>query len=382
MFRIRFLTAGESHGPELVTVLENLPAGLPLAVSDIEPDLARRRGVGPSGLPYAGASARMAVEQDRPEIIAGVMAGITTGAPVAVRMANLDHANWKGRAVAPTTVPRPGHADLAAALKFGYEDLRFGSERASARETAARVAAGSICRRLLAEFGISVTSAVTAIGAASNEDSDRNSGARSVSEAGRFHAEIRSAAREGETLGGVFEVIARGIPPGLGTHQHWDRRLSGRLGGALMSIPGIKGAEIGEAFENARRRGSQVHDAIGPGLARATNNAGGLEGGITNGQALVVRAAMKPMATTRATMPSLDLATGEVAAARYERSDVCAVPRAAVVGEAMVCLVLADALLEKLGGDSIAEMRPRFEALRRVRLEDVPVTGREWRFWE
>ena len=349
------------------------------------------------------------------------MAGVTTGAPVALRIVNRDHDRWMGRAVAPMTVPRPGHADLAAAIKYGYEDLRFGLERASARETAARAAAGAVCRRLLAEFAVTVRSRVTAIGGARPGDVQALPDAPALDPL--LQGEIEAAAREGETAGGVFEVIAEGVPPGLGSHQHWDRRLTGRLCGALASVPGVKGVEVGDAFESAATRGSRAHDGIAtaaadaatpsrpgrqsidpaPGLpaapscggegererkprrdgaiTRTSNRAGGIEGGITNGETVVVRAAMKPIATTRAPMPSVDLTTGGAALASYERSDVCAVPRAAVVGEAMVCLVLADALLEKLGGDSIAEMKPRFAALRKARLDDLEIAPREWIFW-
>jgi chorismate synthase len=396
--RIRLLTAGESHGPAVLAVLENMPAGLALAAEDIDGDLVRRQGRQPGSHAYPGASARMGIEDDRAELLAGVMAGTTTGAPIAVRIANRDHASWKDRDVEATTVPRPGHADLAAAVKHRYPDLRFGLERASARETAARVAAGAICRKLLAEFGVRVGGYVTAIGSVSADvsaipaearlDAATRSDVRCPDAEGsdRMRAEIREAARQGDTVGGVFEVVALGVPPGLGSHAHWDRRLSSRLVGALVSIPGVKGAEIGDAFSGARRRGTEVHDPIeirqeDGALVRVTNHAGGLEGGITNGEALVVRAAMKPISTTRTTMKSVDLATGQPAAARYERSDVCAVPRAVIVGEAMVCLVLADALLEKVGGDSISEMRPRVETSRRMRLDDLAMARREWRFW-
>jgi chorismate synthase len=396
--RLRFLTAGESHGPALTAILEGMPAGLALGPADIDPDLARRRGIGVAGHPYPGASARMGVERDAAEILAGVLAGLTTGAPIAVLVRNRDHANWKGRALEPLTVPRPGHADLAGAVKYGYGDLRLSLERSSARETAARVAVGAICRKLLAGFGIRVGSYVSDIGGVRADlttlpleerleraaESDLR--CPSVTATTEMAARIREIARVGDTAGGVFEVIALGVPPGLGSHVHWDRRLSGRLGAALLSIPAVKGVEIAEAFESARRPGTEVQDEIDldegtSALVRPTNRAGGLEGGITNGQPLVLRAAMKPISTTRTPLRSIDLATGGAAPTGYERSDICAVPRAAVVGEAMVSVVLADALLEKLGGDSIAEMKPRFEALRRMRLEEMPARRDPALFW-
>jgi len=388
--RLRFLTAGESHGPALVAILEGMPAGLPIGAADLEPDLARRRGSGPGGRPYPGASPRMAIDHDPVEILGGVMGGVTTGAPIAVQIRNRDHEHWKGRAIEPMTVPRPGHADLAGAAKYGYTDLQVTLERASARETAARVAVGAICRKLLAEFGMSVGSYVVETGGvaanlAAMSIDDRLAGAMrsdlscpSESGTSEMARRISEAAGAGETLGGVFEVVVSGLPPGLGSHVHWDRRLSARLAAALLGIPAIKGIEIGDAFENARRPGTAVHDEIGladdgVSLARRSNRAGGVEGGITNGQALVVRAAMKPLASTAAPVESVDLATGVPSAPRRVRSDVCAVPRAAVVGEAMVCVVIADALLEKLGGDSLAEMTPRYRALRRLRLDELPM---------
>jgi chorismate synthase len=388
--RIRFLTAGESHGPVVLAILEGMPAGLPIGAADIDPDLARRQGVGPTARPYRGASPRMSLERDAIEILGGVMDGVTTGAPIALQIRNRDHANWKGRTVDPMTVPRPGHADLAGAVKYGYTDLQFTLERSSARETAARVAVGAICRKLLAEFGISVGSYVSEIGGVAADLSAMPLEARleraapsdlacpSAPATDAMEQRISEAVRQGDTVGGVFEVVACGVPPGLGSHVHWDRRLTARLAAALLSIPAIKGVEIGDGFASARLPGTAVHDELGladdgSSLIRSSDRAGGLEGGITSGQPLVVRAAMKPIATMTASLQSVDLATGAVSAARHVRSDICAVPRAAVVGEAMVCVVIADALLEKLGGDSLAEMKPRFEALRRLRLEDLPM---------
>jgi chorismate synthase len=330
-------------------------------------------------------------------LLGGVMAGRTTGAPIALLVRNRDWANWREREIEPMTVPRPGHADLTGAIKYGYRELRLALERASARETAARVAVGAICRKLLAEFGVTIGSYATEIGGVEAAPADdppdypRRFEAAESNEvrapdpdsAQAMQARIREAIQAKDTLGGVFEVVAVGLPPGLGSHVHYDRRLSGRLLGAMGSIPAIKGAEIGPAFENARRQGTQVHDPIrleGGQLIRASNRAGGLEGGITTGEPLVVRAAMKPIATTLTPLESVDLAEGKSAQTAYERSDFCAVPRAAVVGEAMVAFVLADALIEKLGGDSLDEMRPRFAALRRARLDDLPMDNESWRF--
>jgi chorismate synthase len=394
---LRFLTAGESHGPAVLTILEGMPAGLPLSSADIDPDLARRQGLNASGKPYPGASARMKLEHDHAVLLGGVMGGETLGAPIAVQVANLDHAKWQGKAIEPMTVPRPGHADLTGAVKYGYTDLRQSLERASARETTARVAAGAICRKLLAEFGVRVGSYVTEIGGVEADLQDLGLEERlrlagesemncpSPAATAAMRARVQEIMQAKDTLGGVFEVVALGVPPGLGSHVHFDRRLTGRLAGALMSIHAMKGVEIAEAFENARLPGTQVHDEIvrtgdDGVLGRASNRAGGLEGGITTGQPLVLRVAMKPISTTLNPLQSVDLATGEASATRYERSDFCAVPRAGVVGEAMVCYVLADALLEKLGGDSLAEMRPRFAALRQARLEDL-VMGNEARVW-
>jgi chorismate synthase len=405
---LRFLTAGESHGPAVITILEGMPAGLPLAADDINPDLARRQGLNAAGRPYPGASPRMKLERDSAQIIGGVMAGFTIGAPIAVQIENLDHAKWKGRAVEPMTTPRPGHADLTGAIKYGHSDLRMSLERASARETTARVAAGAVCRKLLAEFGVRVGSYVIEIGGVRADvsaltmeqrieralDSEMACPIREASDAMR--ARVEDIIRAKDTLGGVFEVVALGAPPGLGSHVHWDRRLSGRLAGALLSIHAMKGVEIGEAFENARKRGTEVHDEIVLGhgdvtpsprhpvtgsLVRRGNRAGGLEGGITTGEPIVLRVYMKPISTTLTPLNSVDLASGEPKPMEYERSDFCAVPRAGVIGEAMAAFVLADALLEKLGGDSIVEMKPRFESLRRASLEDLPMLNEPTVFW-
>ncbi len=385
---LRFLTAGESHGPCLTAVVEGLPAGLEIAVEAINRELARRQG-------GYGRGGRMKIERDRVEILGGVIAGRTTGAPVALRIANRDWANWRDRWAARDlprlTVPRPGHADYAGMVKYGLDDARPVLERASARETAARVAVGALAKLLLAEFGISVGSYVVEIGdvVADVPDLGATGEARpqevwTLAEAsdvrcpdgeaaGRMRAAIDAAREAGDSLGGVLLVTATGVPVGLGGHVHWERRLDARLAAAVMSIPAIKGVEIGSAFENAQRPGTQVHDefeqvgksanqqigqgASFPAVGRTSNRAGGIEGGMSNGQPIVVRAAMKPIPTTISPLRSVDLATGEPAATQYQRSDVCAVPAASVVAEAMVAWVLAQALVEKRGGDSLAEMK-------------------------
>lgn len=411
---LRFLTSGESHGPTLTAILEGMPAGLRLSPDDINPDLARRQGFNAAGKLYPGASPRMKLERDTANLLSGVMAGVTLGAPIAVQIQNLDYAKWQGKAIEPMTVPRPGHADLTGAVKYGYPDLRMGLERASARETTARVAVGAMCRKLLLEFGVRVGSYVVEIGgvAASLADmpleeriqraleSEMACPDEAASDAMRQRVQDIMQAKD--TLGGIFEVLALGVPPGLGSHVHWDRRLSGRLAQALMSIHAMKGVEIGDAFANARKPGTQVHDEIvltddgrpttddeppstvhhpPSALRRRTNRAGGLEGGITTGEPILLRVAMKPISTTLNPLMSVDLATGAETPTHYERSDFCAVPRAGVIGEAMVCFVLAEALLEKLGGDSLAEMKPRFASLRQMRLEDFEMQNEPTVFW-
>ncbi len=370
---LRFLTAGESHGPCLTAIVEGMPAGLYLSEEEISADLRRRQG-------GYGRGQRMKIECDKVEILSGVAKGLTIGAPIALRIENKDWANWKDRDVPLWTVPRPGHADLAGAIKYNLDDLRLVAERASARETAARVAVGAVAKQLLAEFDISVGSCVTEIGGAMVEIPDlppqelwERAEASDVRCPDPIAAEamrqrIDEAKRAGDSLGGVFVVVVTGVPVGLGSHVHWDRRLDARLAGAVMSIPAIKGVEIGPAFENARKRGTEVHDEIflkleaqSSKLKRCSNRAGGIEGGISNGQPIVVRAAMKPIPTTVTPLRSVDLVTGEPATTQYQRSDVCAVPAASVVGEAMVAWVIAGALMEKLGGDSIEEMRSRWK---------------------
>ena len=391
---LRFLTAGESHGPRLTAILEGMIAGLPLGTEDIDRELARRQQ-------SYGSGGRMRIERDAARITAGVMGGQTTGAPIALEIDNRDYRAWAEKDIQPMTVPRPGHADLTGALKYGYRDLRPALERASARETAARVAVGAICKAYLARFGIRIGGYVTAIGEVEAVLPDELSYAErfdlaeandvrcpDAAAAEAMHGRIWDIMQARDTIGGVFEVVALGVPPGLGSHVHFDRRLSGRLLAAMGSIQAIKGAEIGPAFANARLPGTQVHDEItrdqagdaGGTLRRASNRAGGLEGGMTTGEPVVVRAAMKPISTTLTPLRSVDLATGEAALARYERSDFCAVPRAVVVGEAMVAWVLADELMRKLGGDSLAEQKPRCDALRRSAPADLEMDNTTWRF--
>jgi chorismate synthase len=387
---LRFITAGESHGPELTVILEGMPAGLPLRSADIATDLARRQK-------SAGSGGRMTIEKDRARITAGVMGGSTTGAPLCLAIENRDFQSWRDRQIAPMTVPRPGHVDLNAAIKYGYPDLRVGLERASARETAARVAAGAVCKKLLETFDIFVGSYVISIGkitlqVQNSEYEQLFRTAESnvvrcpdVETAELMVQEIEKATLEGDTLGGVFQCFALHVPPGLGSHVHWERRLSARLLFALGSIPAVKGVEIGCAFENAGALGTEVHDEIimdssGKQLARKTNRSGGIEGGITTGEPILVRGAMKPISTTLKGLDSVDLASGKPARTVYERSDVCAVPRAAVVGEAMMAFVLADALLEKLGGDSVQEMKPRFKDLRSAQLDRLAMNNTHWNF--
>ncbi len=379
---LRFLTAGESHGEALVTVIDGVPAGLPLAESDINEDLARRqRGYGRGG--------RMKIERDQVRILSGVRWGATLGSPITLQIANRDWENWKstmsvvppepGTASKQITRPRPGHADLAGAMKYGHRDIRNVLERSSARETTARVAVAGVAKRLLAEFGITILSHVTEIGGVriaadldlAWEEIRRRAEASEVRCAdpaaeAAIIAAIDAAKEKGDTLGGVFEVGALGCPVGLGSYVQWDRRLDGRLAQAFCSIQAIKGCELGLGFETARRPGSGVHDEIlfdaESGFKRKTNNAGGLEGGVTNGQPVVVRAAMKPLSTLRTPLKSVDLATKEAVEAVVERSDVCAVPAAGIVGEAMMAIVLAEALLEKFGGDSLQEIRRNYDA--------------------
>ncbi len=387
---LRFLTAGESHGPALTAILEGMPAGLPVSLEAIDHELARRQH-------GYGAGGRMKIEHDTAELSSGVMAGRTTGAPIALLVRNADHAKWKGKAVEPMTAPRPGHADLTGAIKYGYRDLRPALERASARETTMRVAVGAVCRQLLERFGIVVGGYVTAIGGATagpleNPYPERFAAAEASDvrcpdpvAARAMRAQIEAAIHGKDTLGGVLEVIALGVPPGLGSFAQPDRRLDARLGAAILSVQAMKGVEIGDAWRSAGLPGTQAHDAIrldGRDLVRPTNHAGGIEGGVSNGAPIVLRAAMKPIATTLTPQGTVDLARGEESPTKYERSDFCPVPRAVPILEAVVAFSLAEALIEKLGGDSLDEMLPRFESLRKARLDDLPMDGEAHTWWE
>jgi chorismate synthase len=395
---LRFTTAGESHGKALVTIVEGLPAGLPISAAWVDHELARR-------MQGYGRGARMKIERDHIEWLSGVRAGETLGSPVAMLIPNRDWVNWEDVMAYESsdppgelrrrrvTRPRPGHADLAGLLKYDRVDGRDILERASARETTARVAAGALAKRLLHEFGVEIGSHVISLGGVKtesakgersaplpwplNEASDRSEVRvlDSTAEA-EIIRRIDAAKKAGDTLGGEVEVVARGVVVGLGSHVSWDRKLDGRLAGMLMSIPAVKGVEIGMGFEAARRPGSEVHDPIHSGAGRGalrapsadtrggfrrpTNNAGGLEGGITTGEPVVVKLAMKPIATLMSPLPTVDLASGQPAKAVSERSDVTAVPAMGVIAEALVGLVLADAMLEKFGGDSLSEMRRNY----------------------
>jgi chorismate synthase len=380
---LRFETAGESHGECLVATLTGLPAGIPISAEAIDRDLWRRQqGYGRGG--------RMKIERDHAEIVAGVRHARSIGSPVAILIRNKDWENWKEALAVedsggaeekrkPVTRPRPGHADLAGALKYDFHDARYILERASARETAARVAVGGLAKALLGEFGVALGSHVIAVGPVRLERQvaweeivalgDRDPvvlGCVDADTEARMKAVVDEAYRTGDTVGGVFEVVARGLPPGLGSHVTWDTRLDGRLAQAIVSIQAVKGVEVGLAAEGAAGFGSKVQDTIhydreDRRFTRGANRAGGIEGGMTNGQDLVVRGLLKPISTLRRPLESADLVTKEPAAAAYERSDVCVVPAAGVVGEAMVALVLAQAFLEKFGGDSLTEMKRNVE---------------------
>jgi chorismate synthase len=373
MSRLRWFTAGESHGPQLTVLLEGMPSGLELSSADLRADLRRRQG-------GHGRGGRQQIEVDEARIAGGVRGGVTLGSPIALVLQNRDHANWvaemsperEGFDPKPVTRLRPGHADLAGALKYGHDDVRNVLERSSARETASRVAAGGVARKLLQRFGVRVFSFTQSIGSvdigydgvdpsAMSEADIEASVVRCPDAAAslRMVAEIDSAGERGDTLGGTFRVIATGVPVGLGSYVHWDRKLDARLAMAVLSINAIKGVEFGAGFEGSTRPGSAFHDEIdfaGGRFHHLSNRAGGLTGGVTNGEPVDLRAAIKPISTMKKPLRSADLRTGERVDAHYERSDVCVVPAAGVIGEAMTCLVLADALLEKFGGDSVTEM--------------------------
>ncbi len=364
---LRFMTAGESHGRGLLVILEGMPAGVPVSEDEINAQLARRQhGYGRGG--------RMQIEQDRAEIYSGVMRGTTIGAPIGLLIGNKD---WR-KEEPPLTRPRPGHADLAGALKYHFDDVRRVLERSSARETVARVAAGAACRCLLSQFGVALASHVVELGGiAATRRPDRPEDIPALAEGSplrcvdpeaeaRMIAAVDEAKARGDTLGGVFEVVVTGLPVGLGTYVHWDRRLDARLAQAMMSINAIKGVEIGQGFQEARLPGSAAHDEIfyeeGRGFYRRTNQSGGTEGGMTTGEPLLVRVAMKPLSTLRSPLASVDIVTKERVEAAVVRSDVTAVPAAGVIGEAMAAYVLADAMIEKFGGDSLDQMRAAYES--------------------
>ncbi|MBI2891075.1 MAG: chorismate synthase [Nitrospirae bacterium] len=383
---MRYLTAGESHGPQVTAILEGLPAGLEISKADIDLELKRRQaGYGRGG--------RMKIESDEVDVVSGLRFGRTLGSPLAMVVRNRDWENWKDemdpyQGPPPRhrafTRPRPGHADLAGGMKYGHEDLRNVLERASARETAARVAVGAVVRQLLARFGIDVLGCVVEIGGERARDGQMTPAERrtraEASEVrvydaeveGAIKAKIDEARRKGETLGGVFEVVVLGAPPGLGSHVHWDRKLDARIALALLSIQAVKGVEFGLGFDCARRPGSEVHDEIGYdpgrpwGFFRTTNRGGGIEGGMSTGEEIVVRGVMKPLSTLMKPLASVDIRTKEPFRAQVERSDVCAVPAAAVVAEAVVAFEVAAAFVEKFGGDSMEEIGRNYEGYRKA----------------
>lgn len=382
MTALRFLTAGESHGPALIGILEGIPAGLSLSSDDIDKELMRRQaGYGRGG--------RMKIEQDHAEIISGVRWGKTIGSPISLLIENKDWKNWQegmspeGRyehSISAVTRPRPGHADLAGILKYAQKDIRNILERSSARETAARVAIGAVTKKFLFEFGIFINSCVIQIGNVRMQDAGfgiqgkeifkkaETSPVRCPDEEAtkKMIKLIDKAAKNGDSLGGIFEVVATGIPPGIGSHIQWDRKLDARLLLAISSIQAIKGVEVGLGFKMAEKFGSEVMDEIfykeRSGFYRKTNNAGGIEGGMSNGMPIIIRAAMKPIPTLKKPLRSVDIITRENIKAAYERSDTCAVPAASVIGEAMTAITIADALLEKFGGDSMDETKRNFDA--------------------
>ena len=388
---LRWLTAGESHGPELVAIVEGMPAGIEITTSDVQDALARRR------LGF-GRGARMKFEQDQVQLSGGVRHGLSQGGPIAITIQNTEWPKWEqvmsadpvseedlsGARAEPLTRPRPGHADFTGMQKYGFLDSRPVLERASARETAARVALGEVAARFLAQLGIKLVTHTVAIGPVKSEDEllptpadvstlDENPVrcfSKQVTEA--MVSEIEDCQKSGDTLGGVVETLVYGLPPGLGSYVHWDRKLDSQLAGALMGIQAIKGVEIGDGFTTASRRGSVAHDEISrdnDGLAkRSTGRAGGIEGGMSTGEVLRVRAAMKPISTVPKALATIDVKTGEATKAHHQRSDVCAVPAAGIVAEAMVALVVANAVLEKFGGDSVTETKRNMDSY----LESIP----------
>lgn len=393
LFKLRFLTAGESHGQALTGILEGLPSGIPLSSKDIQNQMSRRQ------LGF-GRGKRMQIESDQVEILSGVRHGLTLGSPIGLLLPNRDWDNWKYKmSISPSenpptkvTLPRPGHADLAGVQKYGFDDIRNVLERSSARETAMRNALGAVCRKLLSELDIQIASRVIQIHSARDTDEvnptlplmemNRLTDASSVrclnpTAARAMEAAVKSAMETGDSVGGVFEIRAAGLPAGLGNYTHWDRKLTARLSAAVMSVNAVKGIEFGAGFRYAQNKGSQMHDEMildGDKLCRPTNNAGGLEGGMTNGEPLVFRAVMKPIPTLRKPLRSVDIASGEEKKAHRERTDTCTVPAAAVIAEQMTALVLADALLEKFGGDSLVQLKEHMALTAAVSRPAAPIT--------
>lgn len=392
MATIRFLSAGESHGPKLSAIIEGLPAGFLIDKALINEDLKRRQqGFGRGG--------RMKIEKDEVNISAGIVERKTTGAPVALEIINLDYENWQHKDIAPMVAPRPGHADFAGALKYRHDDLRISLERASARETAIRTAVGSLCKQILSEFDISVMAYVTNIGEiAANTDhflhdkdyisAYHNSLANEFAfvdptRLDEIKAHINQTMKAKDTLGGVFETVALGLIPGLGSYVHFDRKLDGIIAAAMMSIPAMKAVELGQGIKNARLTGTQVHDEFlieGQDIKRTSNRAGGLEGGMTNGMPLIVRTYMKPISTTLTPRQSVNLSDNQAGTTVYERSDFCAVQRAAVIGEAMLSVVLLNALMDKIGGDDRVSMLQSYESAYKGQLGELTMKKTPWRF--
>lgn len=387
---LRFLTAGESHGPSMMAILDGIPAGLPINVNFINHELHRRQ----SGF---GSGPRMKIEEDTGVILSGVMEGRTIGSPITILVENSDHKKWKNKLIEPMTIPRPGHADLTGSVKYGFKDIRPALERASARETTMRVAIGSICKMLLSQFRIKVEGYVKSIGEIeSNLTNIPLQERMALAEQNKVRCPDHAASKkmidriseiilQKDTLGGVIEILVLGLPIGLGSYSQWDKRLEARIGAAVLSVQAMKGIEFGDAWENSRLPGSIAHDAIqlyGDQLVRPTNRAGGIEGGISNGQPIILRAAIKPIATTLSPQISVNLASGVQGPTKYERSDFCPVPRAVPILESMVAFVIADALIEKLGGDSIEEMKTRFDQLRGAKLNELPMDNHVHKYWE
>lgn len=386
---LRFFTAGESHGPSLTAIVDGIPAGLLIDIDSINQDLHRRQvGFGSGG--------RMKIEKDTVEILSGVMEGLTTGAPITLSVKNDDHIKWKQKPVKALTTPRPGHADLTGLVKYGYNDLRPTLERSSARETTMRVAAGSIYKQFLSKFGIFIGGYVRSIGSIENNDDASSVEERyqraELNDVRCFDPQAELRAKEliadimqnKDTLGGVLEIFATGLPIGLGSYSQWDRRLDAKIAFAMLSVQAMKGVEIGDAWENSTKPGTVVHDGIfldGDKIVRKTNRAGGIEGGISNGEPVIVRVAMKPIATTLNPQETVDLPAWQAAPTTYERSDFCPVPRAVPILESMLAFVIADELILKLGGDSMNEMLPRFKKLATATKQDLKLEGDDHIFW-